>query len=139
MAAVKARMDNAQQAINEAQQAAEQETKSSAGDKYETGRAMMQQEKDRSLALLNEAGKQMSALNQIGTTSNSSGIADTGSVVITDKGNFYLSVSAGTIGMEGRSYMAVSTASPIGARLKGRKVKEAFNFNGRDYQILEIL
>ena len=38
------RMATAQQAIHTAQASANEETKSSAGDKYETGRAMMQLE-----------------------------------------------------------------------------------------------
>ena len=41
---VQSRMDAAQQGIDEAQQASKDDTKSSAGDKYETGRAMMQQQ-----------------------------------------------------------------------------------------------
>jgi len=42
MAYIDQRIDAAKKAIGEAQASANEETKSSAGDKYETGRAMMQ-------------------------------------------------------------------------------------------------
>lgn len=60
-------MDASAEAIVAAQQASTEDTKSSAGDKYETGRAMMQQEQDRNSAQLNEANKLMVALNRIST------------------------------------------------------------------------
>lgn len=68
---VQKRMDAAQQGIDEAQQASKEDTKSSAGDKYETGRAMMQQETDRNMAQLNEANKLKVALNAITTNLSS--------------------------------------------------------------------
>jgi hypothetical protein len=57
IAYVQTRMQAAQNAFNDAEQASNDDTKSSAGDKYETGRAMMQQEKDRNTIQLNEANK----------------------------------------------------------------------------------
>src|SRR5476649_2502224 len=93
---VQKRMEAAEQGIKEAQQASKDDTKSSAGDKYETGRAMMQQETDRNLTQLNEANKLKVALNQINPASTSA-IAETGSLVITDNGNFYIAVSAGIL------------------------------------------
>src|SRR3954468_6378931 len=89
---VQSRMDAAQQGINEAQQASKDDTKSSAGDKYETGRAMMQQETDRNMAQLNEANKLKVALNRI-SFAGVSAVADSGSVVKTNNGNFYLAIS----------------------------------------------
>src|ERR1700710_1305260 len=91
---VQKRMEAAEQGIKEAQQASKDDTKSSAGDKYETGRAMMQQETDRNLAQLNEANKLMVALNRISTTGTATK-AETGSVIITSNGSFYLAISAG--------------------------------------------
>src|ERR1700744_4265690 len=86
---VQNRIDAAMQAINAAQQAANEETKSSAGDKYETGRAMMQQETGRNMIQLTEAKKLMVALNQVAYNTPYT-TAETGSLVTTDNGNFYL-------------------------------------------------
>src|ERR1700761_2197135 len=123
-------MEAAEQGIKEAQQASKDDTKSSAGDKYETGRAMMQQETDRNLAQLNEANKLKVALNTIGTT-GSQPISDSGSAVITNNGNFYIAISAGALTVNDTTYFAISPASPIGSKLKGQKVGDEFSLNGK--------
>ena len=130
-------IDAAQQGINEAQQAAKDDTKSSAGDKYETGREMAQQESNRNMAQLHQASKLKVQLNQVPiTTSNS---VDNGSLVITDSGNFYIAISAGTIQAEGVNYFAVSLISPIGQKMKGLKSGEGFSLNGKSYTIKQVI
>ena len=138
VAYVQNRMQAAEDAFRAAEQASNDDTKSSAGDKYETGRAMMQQEKDRNTIQLNEAGKLMVTLNLIGTKSISD-VVEAGSLVITDNGRFYLAISAGTLVVDGVSYFAVSPASPIGMKLKGLKVGNGFELNGKGYVIEEII
>ncbi|MEO6849300.1 MAG: 3-oxoacyl-ACP synthase [Mucilaginibacter sp.] len=131
------RIDTAKEALADLRQSASEETKSSAGDKYETGRAMMQQETDRSQTQLNEANKLMIALNQI----NSETISDTaipGSVVVTNNGKFYISISAGTLMVKEEVFFAVSPASPIGLSLKGQKAGNEFNLNGKIYRVEKI-
>ena len=135
---VQSRIDASMQAISATQQAANEETKSSAGDKYETGRAMMQQEADRNQAQLNEANKLMVALNHIPVNTGTEK-AEAGSVVITSNGNFYIAISAGTLSVNGKSYFAISTASPIGLKLKGQKVGSEFSLNGKSYKIESII
>ena len=135
---VQNRIDTAMQAINAAQQAANEETKSSAGDKYETGRAMAQQETDRNQAQLNEANKLMVALNHI-NVSASSKTALPGSLVITDNGKFYIAISAGTLIINGEAYFAISPASPIGLSLSGKTVGDEFSLNGKQYRVESIV
>jgi len=135
---VQIRMQAAQKAIDEAQRASNDDTKSSAGDKYETGRAMMQQETDRNLTQLNEANKLKVALNHI-NTSGISDTAETGSLVITDNGNFYIAVSAGVLNVDNQNYFAVSPASPIGLTLKGLKAGDNFILNGKQYHIKTVI
>ena len=131
-------MDAAEQGIKEAQQASKDDTKSSAGDKYETGRAMMQQETDRNMAQLNEANKLKVALNQISISITTKQV-ENGSVVLTNNGNFYVAISAGTLSVDSLSYFAVSPASPIGLKLKGLKAADQFTLNGKDYKITTVL
>jgi transcription elongation GreA/GreB family factor len=138
VAYVKSRMQEAEQAIAEAQQASNNDTKSSAGDKYETGREMAQQETNRNLAQLNEANKLMVALNQVGVKS-SAATADTGSLVTTNNGDFYIAISAGSLLLNGKNYFAVSPVSPIGLKLKGKRAGEEFNLNGKTYLISSVL
>ncbi|MFA6085766.1 3-oxoacyl-ACP synthase [Mucilaginibacter sp.] len=137
IAYVQSRMKASEEAIAEAQQAANNDTKSSAGDKYETGREMAQQETNRNLAQLNEANKLMVVLNQLSIKSTSQR-AEPGSLVITNNGNFYISISAGILELDGKSYFAVSPASPIGIKLKGMRAGDEFILNGKNYQIQSI-
>ncbi|RWY49103.1 3-oxoacyl-ACP synthase [Mucilaginibacter gilvus] len=137
VAYVKGRMQAAEQAIAEAQQAANNDTKSSAGDKYETGREMAQQETNRNLAQLNEANKLMVALNQV-SFNGASATVDTGSLVTTNNGDFYIAISAGNLLLDGKNYFAVSPASPIGLKLKGKTGGQEFNLNGKSYSISSV-
>jgi len=134
----KTRIETAKQAIDDAQQSANEETKSSAGDKYETGREMMQQETDRNQAQLNEANKLLIALNQINIDIASPSAAP-GSLVITDNGKFYLAISAGALTLNGEGYFAVSPASPIGGKLLGRTRGDEFNLNGKNYKVKDVI
>lgn len=137
VAHVRKSMDAAQLAIDEAQKASNDDTKSSAGDKYETGREMAQQETNRNLAQLNEANKLMVALNRINTTGIST-LIEPGSVVFTSNGNFYLAVSAGSLTVDGKTYFAVSPGSPVGIKLIGKKAKDSFDLNGKTYVIESV-
>lgn len=132
------RMQAAQQAIAEAQQAQHDDTKSSAGDKYETGREMAQQETDRNMAQLNEANKLKVILNGINPETASAQV-ENGSLVFTNNGNFYIAISAGAILLDGVSYFAVSLASPIGAKMRGLKQEDVFELNGKKYVINGVL
>ncbi|QEM13270.1 3-oxoacyl-ACP synthase [Mucilaginibacter rubeus] len=130
-------MEAAELAIADAQKASTDDTKSSAGDKYETGREMMQQETNRNMAQLNEANKLLVALNRIPTTGISTH-AEPGSVIITNNGNFYLAISAGSLAHQGKTYFAVSPASPIGNMLNGKKAGDEFTLNGKPYKIASV-
>ena len=137
IAYVRNRMDEAKQAVDLIEQSAKEETKSSAGDKYETSREMMQQETDRSMAQLNEAKKLMVALSQI-TYNNVNTTAEAGSLVVTNNGKFYIAISAGTLSLQGETFFAVSPASPIGLKLRGLKAGDEFTLNNKLYQVKEI-
>ncbi|WP_316736592.1 3-oxoacyl-ACP synthase [Pedobacter aquatilis] len=132
------RIENIEYSMEQARQASNDDTKSSAGDKYETTREMMQQEMDRNSKLLYEAGQQKIALQQIENVDAAKEVKN-GSLVLTSEGNFYISISAGELNFEGQKYFAVSQAAPIGKLFIGRKVGEELNFNGRKYLIQEIL
>src|SRR4051812_36116924 len=97
------RIENAESAMKAAQESANEETKSSAGDKYETGRAMAQLERDKNAAQLGEAQK----LKQIISTINPESVskyAEPGALVHTSSGEFYLAISLGKIVMDSQDY-----------------------------------
>jgi len=123
--------------IADAQEAAANETKSSAGDKYETGREVMQQEIDLNMARLNELNKLKATLEHI-TPSQKGAMALPGSVVYTNNGNFYIAISAGPLKVDGVGFYAISAASPMGAKLVGQKAGYSFELNGKKFVIEKI-
>ena len=130
-------INTAQFAIEDAQSSANDDTKSSAGDKFETGREMMQQEIDRNRKQLEEAKKMRLALEQI-ENHQVSEIVHSGSLVITNLGKFYISISRGQIQVDGINYFAISAISPIGLKLMRQKIGYEFDFNGKPFIIESI-
>ena len=72
------------------------------------------------------------------STDSASQVACLGSLVTTDKGNYYLAISAGLITIQGHKYYAISTNSPIGSILLGKVKGAVFSFNGINQKIIEI-
>jgi transcription elongation GreA/GreB family factor len=127
-----------QQIINETQQAANNETKSSSGDKHETGRAMAQLETEKLMAQLSELQNIKQNLTQINPAITGSKVV-LGSLVYTSNGNFYIAASIGKVAVEDQSFFAISSASPIGKLLFTKKEKESFSLNGNAYTLLEVI
>lgn len=112
------------------------DTKSSAGDKYETSREMMKQEENKALASLLLLNNQLTVLNNL--TLKISSQVEIGSVVVTDKGTFFISTALGVIKGRGNDFFAISTDAPIYKVLKGKKEGESAAFNGNVYQIIQV-
>jgi transcription elongation GreA/GreB family factor len=134
LASIDQRIETAKQAIAISQEAANEETKNAAGDKYETGRAMAQLEIEKDSTQLAEAQKLRQALLQINPVKSFATIQG-GSLVLTTQGNFYIAVSAGQFVVDGETYVAISSASPIGAKMMGLKEGDQFQWNKKDYKI----
>jgi transcription elongation GreA/GreB family factor len=138
LAYVQERINACQAAIQAAQESANSETKSSAGDKYETGRAMAQNERDRNTVQLRQAQQLQGELQRI----NPELPCDTvrpGALVHTSMGVFYLGISAGKLTVEGKDYFAVSAAAPVAAALAGKRAGESAVFNGKQVKIAAIV
>lgn len=131
------RISRIQNTIKEAQKAANEETKSSSGDKYETTRAMMHLEIEKNSIQLQEAIKQQQILSQIRTDLISNKI-ENGSLVVSNQETFYLAVSIGKIVIEDQPYMCISSASPIGQLLIKQNAGHEFTYQGRIFQIKEV-
>jgi len=121
-------------AIADAQEAANNEEKSSAGDKFETGRETMQQEIDLNLTRLGELDKQKHLFDHV-LPDHTSATVQPGSVVHTNNGKYYVSIGAGKLRIEDTVYYAVSPVSPIGTKMSGLKTGDTFELNGRTYVI----
>ena len=131
------RIQTAETALQQAREASNDDTKSSAGDKYETSREMMQQDIDRNKRLLMDAEENQKVLNSIKYVPYSQS-ARNGSLVLTDQGSFYLSVSAGQLHLNDKTFFAISAVSPIGKLLLGKQKGDKFDFNGKKFLIKEV-
>lgn len=131
------RLQTVQDIISSNQKALQSETKSSAGDKHETGRAMLQLE-------MEKAGQQLLGITQMKEVlakiddSKNSNIAHLGSVIETNIANYFLSISAGKLIFKNKIFYAISVSSPIGKHLLGKKNSDVFTFNGNQVQIKSI-
>lgn len=134
---IEQRIATANEALLQAQEASQDDTKSSAGDKFETGREMAQQDINRNKQLLADAQQQKAILQSLKDIGDAN-TARNGSLLITNQGNFYISISAGQLQLEGKTYFAISAASPIGKLFIGKPVGEQVLFNGKTYLIQEI-
>lgn len=134
---VESRIASLQTAINDIQQSANEETKSTAGDKYETGRAMAQLEIDKHRIQLNEAVQMKQELLRIEVKAHTEHIKP-GSLIFTSRGNFYIAINAGQQQVERQTFFAVSMASPIAKKLLGLKVNDTFTLNQQGFTVLRI-
>ena len=124
--------------IRSNQQALASETKSSAGDKHETGRAMLQLEMEKAGQQLKVVSEMKTTLDRINTEETSS-VCKLGSVVKTENINYFISISAGKLSIENEIYYAISSKSPIGQLLIGKKKEERVFFNGKPFDVIDIL
>lgn len=126
-----------EKAIFNVQNAANEESKSSMGDKYETGRAMAQNDRAMLENQKNELLKDIATFENINFEQKTE-FVKSGSLVNTSIGYILVSVSLGKILDDGERVMLISSASPLGTELTGKKVKESVTMNGRPIQILGI-
>jgi len=113
------------------------ETKSSVGDKHETGRAMMQREEEQNRAQLSNALELTNILSQLDVDKRFSQV-EFGSLVTTNHGKYFLAIGLGKIVVAGISYFAISPASPMGKVLLNKVVGDRVLFLQKEYVITQI-
>ena len=119
------------------QKALTSETKSSAGDKHETGRAMLQLEMEKASQQLEGIHAMKTILTRVNLDDNSE-LIKLGSLIITSQANYFLAISVGEITIDAKIYYAISPSSPIGQLMLGKKAGDEFVFNGKEDQIIEV-
>jgi transcription elongation GreA/GreB family factor len=128
------RFQTIQNTINDIQKSLTSETKSSAGDKHETGRAMLQLEREKAGNQLAEIQKLKESFSKIDISKISKTVG-LGSIVITSQNNYFISISAGEFTVENNTYYAISPNTPIGQLLLGKKVGDEVVFRQQKFKI----
>ena len=131
------RFKTIQNNIEEIQKALNSETKSSAGDKHETGRAMLQLEREKLGLQLAEINKIKKALSRV-NLDNTSNVITLGSIVFTDKLNYFITISAGKLVVDNESFYAISANTPMGKLLIGKTVGDVIGFSKNTIEIKKI-
>jgi len=134
---VSVRIKTLQQMISEAQSAANAETKSSAGDKYETTRAMLQIERDKSTLQLAYAFEEKKILDQININQAFLEVK-AGALITTNTGIYFLANSTGKLELNSQTVYVISTVSPIGKQLLGKKKGDQFIWKSKTFKILNV-
>lgn len=105
--------------------------------KYDSMREEMQEEiyqMQRQLGALNDLKRNMAKV-----LNTSTGRAQLGSLVITNKARFYISVSLGEFFFEGDRFYAISPESPMAKKIMGMKAGDEFVLNEIHQKIVEVL
>ena len=134
---IRERIERIQREIGLVQSSANEETKSSAGDKYETGRAMAQQEIDLRKRQLLEAETLLNTLFNVKPKASGE-VATHGSLVSTSNGIFYLAIGIGLVTYNKNQYYVISPNSPVGKQLMGKKEGDTLQVNEVDHIIHSI-
>lgn len=115
----------------------EMELKSSAGDKFETGREMIHSEFQRVQKQIRQTEKQQEVLFRIKPDVQNVKVT-LGSLVETNKGTYFFAIPVGRLAIGKDKYFAISLASPIGLALKDKEPGDTVKFNDKKIKIKEI-
>ncbi len=113
------------------------ETKSSVGDKYETGRAMMQMEESKAQSQMHE----VMLVDQVLSTIKADQVhrhGQQGSIIRTDHGVYFLAIGIGKVTVEGEVVYCVSMDSPIGTLFTGSQKGDVKQFRDRTFTVTDV-
>ncbi len=131
------RMDTSWQAMEAAKNSANEEGKSSAGDKYETARAMGQLDREMNGRMYEQARQERQILEKINPAIHCSNVS-LGALVATGMGEFFVAVGAGVVALNGKNIMVISPQSPIGMVMMGKVTGESFEFRDKWYIVVSV-
>jgi len=134
---VENRLSRIKQALSDIIDSLLEESRSTAGDKHETGRAMLDIERENISKQLLEVEILFNLLKKIDIQTKSD-YARLGSLVKTEKGIYFISISIGAIALNKKTYICIALNSPMGQALRGKKKDEEFSFNNEAYKVLLV-
>jgi len=132
------KIQNLEAMLSDLNDALRSESKSTAGDKHETGRAMAHLEIEKLGRQLADAKKMAVAFNGLDADKTLDTVGP-GALVKTSMGLFYVSVALGKIEANGKSIFALSPGAPLGRKILGAKKGDEIPFNGKRIAIVEVV
>ncbi len=131
------RIATAKAGIDEVHEFLLNDDKGSAGDKYETSRAMAHLEIENRQVALQNLIKMQSALHQFDTATSYTQPVP-GALVVTDNGLFYITISLGKVIVSKQEVLVISYQAPIISALKNTTIGGTTIFHGIQYKLLHI-
>ena len=116
-----------------------EETKSSAGDKFETSREMMTQDLMTLELQIKQSKVDLDEIQRLQAIKETSPTVQEGSMIKLGSDWFMLAVSVGQINVEDKKVYMLSKNSPLGQLLLGKKKNDQVNFRGKNQPIEELL
>jgi transcription elongation GreA/GreB family factor len=119
-------------------EASKNETKSTAGDKHETSKAMMHLEQEKLGNQVKEIEFQLKEFNAVNFDTHSNHVV-VGSLVETNLGYFFIATAIGKIQIDNLFVFAISNKSPLGSKFLGLKPNDSIEFNNLNYTIISVM
>lgn len=124
------------EAMDQAQQSANEE-KGSMEEKFESFREQLIRDRDMFARKLGEHLSGIDTLRQI-DASKTFLTVQPGSVVITEKQKFFVSIGLGELKIGGDVYFAISVQSPLYQQMEGKKAGDSFEFRSITHKIVNV-
>lgn len=134
---VEERIQHLQFSLDDAMQATADDSKSTAGDKHETSRAMAHLEQEKLGSQFSEALKLKEMLMKLDLSKENITIS-LGSLVETSIGWLFLSIGLGQLEVDGKSVFCLTPMAPLGKALLNKKAGEAIDWQGNKIEIISI-
>jgi transcription elongation GreA/GreB family factor len=131
------RIKTAEEAMLEAQEAAKGEEKSSAGDKYETSRAMAHLNSEMNARQLQEAKRELAELILLNTAAMYNQVTG-GAVVVCKEQTYFIALGLGPSVINGQKITFLSPQAPIAVLLYHKKPGDSVVFNSKPVEIVEV-
>jgi hypothetical protein len=113
-------------------------TKSTAGDKHDTERAMVHMEMENLTQRLHQDRRMLYELEAFKKIQHVPTEVIPGSLVSTDRGMFLTGIACGRVSFNARFITGISVQSPLGKQLIGRKTGDIIALNGNKFTLSEI-
>lgn len=126
-----------QETMRDLQAGLANDTKSSAGDKYETSREMSNQELEKIALQLNETKRQLALLHQIEEAGTTPSVCS-GSLVNATNGYFLIGIPAGAVTVNDTTVYCISASAPIAQVFLNKREGDACLFGGKEIKVLSI-
>ena len=137
-AAMEFGLARARTAFEELQTSLEGESKSTAGDKHETGRAMVQMEMEQAAARLSRVEGMMRQWHALEPLLGREQVRP-GAIVSTDQGGFILGVAWGKFeGPGDATWRAISSDAPLAQAMQSLGPGDTVEFRGRMWHIISV-